>query len=261
VFTAAHRLHALARLQPSGWRTAADALIAFLRRHQLGAANGWPADAPEFGGFGLGAVEPRHPRGGDLVGLAAVAAVLRALVAAEVTRDDTLFVQARAFVARCQCDDGGFRYAPLDDWRGSKAGFTRDANGREVARSHGTATCDGILALLALGDRQDDPPLARALAWIERNATTTVPGLQQATDPTIEPSLRLYWAASLAAVAGALPDHPRAAAWRSLAASCAAERQISDGGFLGVSPLMKEDDPLVATLLGLAAVSAQSTPP
>ena len=256
-FTAAHRLHALALRRPEGWRATADELVAFLRRHQLGASNGWPADAPETGGFGLGAVEPRHPLGGDMVGLAAVAAVLQALVAADVPRDDTLFVQARTFVQRCQCTDGGFRYAPVEDWRGTKAGFARDETGREVPRSHGTATCDGILALLALGERPIQPALARALAWLEHNAAATMPGLQHTTDPTLEPSMRLYWAESLAAVARALPAHPRAATWQTFAVSIARERQQRDGSFLGLATTMKEDDPLVATALALLATGAR----
>ncbi|MBL8752066.1 MAG: hypothetical protein JNK15_02090 [Planctomycetes bacterium] len=261
VFTAAHQLHTLAVLRPDGWRPTADELVAFLRRHQLGPANGWPPDAPESGGFGLGAKEPQHPRGGDLVGLATQAAVLRALAAADVPPDDPMVASARAFVQRCQCDDGGFRYAPVDDWRGTKAGDTREANGRDVPRSHGSATCDGILALLAAGDRADTPAVARALDWLGRRAAAQVPGLEHAADPTLEPSLRLYWAASLAAVARALPDDARAAGWRSLAGAIATGRQQPDGSFRGLAASMKEDDPLVATLLGLSALPHDSKQP
>jgi len=255
-YTAAHRLHALALARPPGWREQADALLAWLRSRQLAAAQGWPTAAPEHGAFGLGAAPPQHPDGGDLVGLAVTTAVLEAAAASELPRDDVLFTAARIFVERCQGDDGGFVYAPTGDWRASKAGHERGPDGPPRARSYGTTTCDGIRALLALGEPAGAPRVQRALAWLDAHAGSEVPGLTAAADRLLEPSLRLYWLATLGAVARAVPAHPRAATWRELVHRELVKLQLSSGRFVGLAAAMKEDDPLIATLLGCSGLIA-----
>lgn len=255
-YTAAHRLHALAATRPDGWREQADTLIAWLRSRQLTASLGWAPTAPEHGAFALGDVVPQHPRGGDLAGLAVTTAVLEALAASDVPRHDPLFTTARVFVERCQGDDGGFVYAPGDDWRATKAGHERRADGTSQPRSYGTTTCDGIRALLALGEPATAPRVQRALSWLDARVGTAVPGFEKAADRLLEPSLRLYWLATLAAVARAVPEHPRAAAWRQLVGRELAAHQLSNGRFVGLAAAMKEDDPFVATVLGLSALAA-----
>lgn len=256
-FTAAHRLHALALAHPEGWRRQADELLVFLHQRQLGEAQGWPPDAPEFGSFGLGDRLPHHPDGGDLAGLAVTTAVLEAAAASGLPPTDPLFRQARTFVERCQRSDGdgGFFGAPTEDWHATKAGFERSERGEPRPRSYGTATADGVLALLALGDPLDSRRVQQALAWLDEHTGRMVPGLQYAAEATLEPSLRLYWLARLAAVARAAPAHPRAAKWRQLVLTEMSRQQSSNGRFVGLAAAMKEDDALVATALGLSALA------
>ncbi len=261
IYTAAHRLHALAWLRRDGWREQADTLVALLRRRQLTEAQGWSPDAPEYGGFGLGDRDARHPEGADLVGLSATTAVLEALAAAKVPSGDPIVLAARTFVERCQRlpgagGDGGFCFAPTRDWRAAKAGFVPATNGDDAwPRSYGTATADGVRALLACGHGADSPRVQHALDWLDQNTSERVPGMAAADDPTLEPSLRLYWLATLAAVARAVPHHPRAPEWLRLATAGAGAQQHSDGSFAGLGAAMKEDDPLVATALGLWAIA------
>jgi hypothetical protein len=259
LYTAAHRLHALAWRGRDGWRAQAEPLVALLRRRQLADAQGWPHDAPEYGGFGLGDRDVRHPEGADMVSLSVTTAVLEALAAARVPADDAMVRAARTFVERCQHfergpGDGGFCFTPTRDWRATKAGFLR-LGADEWPRSYGTATADGVRALLACGHDAATPRVRAALAWLEARAAERVPGMDGATDPTLEPSLRLYWFASLAAVARAVPSHPQALAWQRLAAVGAGALQHADGRFVGLGEAMKENDPLVATALGLWATA------
>lgn len=253
-YTAALRLHTLVLQQPEGWRDDAAALLTFLREHQLVTTNGWPREAPEFGGFGLGDRLPVSPLGGELVGLSVTMTVLEAVAAAAragVAVDPALLADARVFVERCQRfgagGDGGFCFAPTTDWRATKAGF--DAG--NVPRSYGTATVDGARALLALGDAAASPRVAAALRWLAKRGVEFVPGLDDEVGRAIEPSLRLYWFQSLAALVRRVPEHPAAPRWREAITQGLTAALRADGSYLGFGVVMKEDDPLVATALAL----------
>ncbi len=257
-YTAALRLHTLALLQPEGWRDDAAALLTFLREHQLVTTNGWPREAPEFGGFGLGDRRPVFPLGGELVGLSVTTTVLEAVVAAAragIVVEAAVLAEARIFVERCQRfgagggagGDGGFCFAPTTDWRATKAGF--DAG--NVPRSYGTATADGARALLALGDDAASPRVAAALRWLAKRGAQFVPGLDDDVGRVMEPSLRLYWFHSLAGLVRAVPEHPAAPGWREMITRGVAAARRADGSYCGFGVVMKEDDPLVATALAL----------
>src|SRR5438045_4557997 len=86
--------------------------------------------------------------------------VLQALAAAGVSTADPVFQRARVFVERCQNPDGGFFFSTvvLD---ANKAG--EEGKGY---RSYGTATADGILALLAMGTRPDSERVRSAMRWL-----------------------------------------------------------------------------------------------
>lgn len=258
VFTAAHRLHALAILRPAGWQAQATTLVQWLERQQLSERQGWQSDDLPYGGFGLGDREHPKPLGADLIGLATVTAVVEALRAADVAVDHSIVKRARTFVWRCQQfghddDDGGFCYAPTGDWRAAKAGSDRAPDGRAQPRSYGTATADGLRALLACGETAGGERVGAAVGWLRRHGTpSAVPGL---TEPMLENSLRLYWwqSAARAGRTGAWPDSD--ASLQPLRQPLAAQ-QRANGAFAGLGMAMKEDDPLVATALALLALGA-----
>jgi hypothetical protein len=245
-YTLAAHLHALMLLRPPAFRSEAERLVARLRAVQCNEANGWSRADAVFGGFGLGDQEPQKPTGAELVTLSVTAGVLEALAAAGVAASDPMVTDARVFVDRCQhfgdAADGGFCAAPTGDARGAKGGV--DAGGRP--RSYGTATADGLAALLAAGEPASAPRVRAAAQWLETNATIAVPGL----GPDFEPSLRVYWAAALA--------RARRAAGLAVGpdpSSIVLPLQAADGSFAGLGRAMKEDDPVVATVLALVALA------
>jgi squalene-hopene/tetraprenyl-beta-curcumene cyclase len=248
-YTSALLLQALALLQPAGWRERANQQVARLRRVQLDESLGWREDDDAFGAFGFGLRREPKPLGAGLVDIALQRTVLEALRAAGVPAGDPVVRRALAFVRRCQQADGAFCFAPSPPFRASKAGFARGADGREHPLGYGTATADGLRALLAGGAGDGDPAVVAARAWLLRQpALLPVPGLPLDAAPPVEPALRFYWFATRAAVTQPLP--PRAELLRELAA-----RQRADGSFAG-EPGMKEDEPLVATCHALAALAS-----
>jgi hypothetical protein len=261
-YTSAHYLHALVRLRPPGSAERIAQQIARLRRLQLDEDEGWQPSDFAYGAFGFGVRSEPRPLGAELVDVSLVASVVEALRAAGVGAADPVIVRARAFVARCQRlrseadpgGDGGFFFTPEPDFRASKAGLEKGADGVERPRTYGTATGDGIRALLLCGAGAADPGLAAARAWLERHLDFEhVPGLPRDAAPPVEPALRFYWWATLARTLRAL-GWP--GGWREQLVAAVAKHQRADGGFAGFSDLMKEDDPVVATCLALLALGA-----
>lgn len=252
-YTLACHLHALTILQPKDWQSTARRLLARLRLLQFNPQNGWSESEPAFGGFGLGDRPPTAKDAAELVTLSTTVAALAAARAAGVKVDDPLVVQARTYIERCQHFDpsngdldrhGGFFAAPTDEWRGGKGGSYDDGG----KRAYGTATADGLRGLLLCGHATDTPRVAAAAAWLERNGDLPVPGLLA----EFEPALRCYWAAARAEAAVARDrEVPPAPGWLL-------ERQRSDGAlagaFVGFDAAMKEDEPVVATILALRAL-------
>lgn len=146
--------------------------------------------------------------------------------------------------------DGGFYFSPIA-LSANKAPY--DPN-QHCWPSYATATCDGALALLAAGGSPHDPKLQAAIRWLRRYPEVDYP----AGIPTDHPepwgdSVRFYHYAV------------RAEAWRKLGfpqaeldrlAAALIARQREDGSFVNsVSPLMKEDDPLLCTALAVVALA------
>jgi hypothetical protein len=129
-------------------------------------------------------------------------------------------------------------------------------------RSYGTATCDGLLALAALNAHparpnttaatrpaaaaSSEPAWTAALDWFARLDTWDVA-------PGGTPALWFYWCARLMEVAEHFPDARRQAA-RTAVAAAIIDRQRADGSWANPEPAMREDDPLIATPLAIAAL-------
>jgi hypothetical protein len=148
--------------------------------------------------------------------------------------------------------DGGFYFSPvvLQANKGGEA-----AQGRPYFRSYASATCDGILALLAAGVAADDERIRSAAGWLERHPR--IDYSEGIPEDGLEPwgqALRFYHIATRADVYRRLN---RPGAWRAETARLLAGWQSDDGSFRnGDSPLMKEDDRLLATTLAVSALRA-----
>ena len=226
-----------------------------VERLRISPALGWPADAAACGAWGDAPSPPRLPHGdapppdmlapnvsATLLGLRAIAADNAAL----------------PFLARCQNfapGDGGFFFA-IDDPVRNKAGVA--SRGRY--RSYGSATCDGVLALVACGVASDDPRMRAAFAWLREHAAGARHSGEWPADRVDDrESLRYYHAQALAAVLAVAAKSPSMQDWaaeqrRALTADLLAE-QRPDGAWEGVCPNSFEDDPLVATAFAIRALS------
>ena len=147
--------------------------------------------------------------------------------------------------------DGGFYFSPV----------VLDANKGRLEqtptphwRSYATATCDGILALLAASVPADDDRVTAAVAWLKRHTDVDYP--QGVPSDYPEPwgeAIRFYHYSVRAEVYRQL-DFP--AADRAALAAAVVKQQREDGSFVNTaSPLMKEDDPVLCTALAVVALT------
>lgn len=161
--------------------------------------------------------------------------------------------RSAAWTSRCQQKDGGFCFTPEPMSLNNKADFRDEA--RHEPRAYGTATCDGIRALLAAGVKSDDKRIVRAVAWLaERPSLELVPGFE-GLPPELgwQRGLRFYYYSTLAQVLPLLPATDVAARRKALL-EMLLKLQRGDGSFLNESDRMRENDPLIATGLGVVAL-------
>ena len=232
-------------------------LSAGLQQAQRTERNGWSREDREYGGWGWDSPRREDRSVTSPANISITATVLKALSASQTISDETR-AAALVFVERCQQrkqtgGDGGFVFTPVGPHPLNKAGWSIDPNGVTQVRPYRTATCDGVIALRALGRDRDAPQVAAGWTWL-RNAYA-VEGA--ASDPRLEAGrggLDFYEAAVLAALledfADSCPnDLPSQWAERLL------RSQQPDGSWRNPQPGMREDDPLIATALSVLALT------
>lgn len=206
----------------------ADLMAAALRAQQFTEANGWTPEHAAYGAWGMGGPIRRPPYTGHVD----LSMTRHALQAVPDKR-------ALTYLERCQNPDGGFLFSTV----------VLDANKAGEGKSYGTATADGVLALLALG-----APADRALDWLSKHHRVDgVPGFDEGTAKWQGGMLYYYLAASAQAFRAAKSGPP---GWKDGMVRALIGRQREDGSFRNASFLMKEDDPLIATTLALLALEA-----
>ncbi len=239
-YSTAFALRALVEVRPPGWRGEAERMIGWLRGQQFCEGGGWKPADPPYGGWGMGGTPLRPPNAGH-VDLSMTRHVVEALRAAGIPPHDPALARVWTYLGRCDnVDDGGFSFSPVVD-EANKAGAEK---GRY--RSYGTAVADGLRTLAAL---EGSPRRIEAgRAWLARNHRAhEVPGFDHHPDLRWRQGLYYYYAA---AVAPYLSPEQRAGLHDELAA-----RQRPDGSWSNPEPLVKEDDPLIATPLALLALA------
>lgn len=244
-YTAAFTLLALAEVRPDGWEELAARIVGWLRRVQWTGARGVQPEHPAFGGFDTG-IEAAPLPGGVVPGvdLSTTSWVLAGVRAAGVPAEDPLVRAALAFVQRCQQQpgNGGFVFAPTAAHRPPKAGD---------GITYGTATADGLRALVLCGLPPDHERVVAAREWlVQRFQVDRVPGFP-ADRAAFERGLRIYWLCAASRAFDLLDAAPDA---RAAIRAHIVALQRPDGSVVGASALMKEDDPLVATPLALLAL-------
>lgn len=227
----------------------------YLLSAQVAEERGFAADHPQYGGWDfLGQEDAQGITTGTNISV--TAQVLAALAGDQAAdkRVATAVQRAKAWVLRCQQPDGGFCFTTEPMSLNNKAGFLDEQRLRP--RSYGTATCDGILALVAIGMDPAAEPIHKAVAWLrERKSLELVPGFED-LPPELgwQRGLRFYYYAALAQVLPLLPDPERTTRREALLKLLIAA-QRADGGFVSDSDRMRENDPLIATSLAIIALA------
>ncbi len=211
--------------------------VNYLLSRQFCEADGWREADPAFGAWGMGG-DRRTPPDAGHVDLSMTRHVLEALSSSGIQPDSPVMQRARVFLARCQNEDGGFRFSTV----------VLDANKAGESTSYGTATADGVISLLAAG--ADQARVQAAKAWLLRHhRPDAAPGFSGEAYGRWPQGLRFYYAAASAQAFRLLglprdPDQDRL---------LRAERR-RDGSWVNPEPLVKEDDPLIATGFALSAL-------
>jgi len=159
---------------------------------------------------------------------------------------------AKEYTLRCQQPDGGFAFTCEPASLNNKAAYRDDK--LTQPRAYGTATADGIRALLACGMKPTDEPVTKALTWIsQRPGLEIVPGFE-ALPPEAgwQRGLRFYYYASLSKL---LRHYPDASTRKATLAEHLTALQSDDGTWLNSSDRMRENDPLIATSLAIVALA------
>lgn len=253
------------------------AWLGYLRDRQLSEPNGWQPEDKFYGGWGYAPEIPHRLRDSSELSplaepnISATVFALEALRAAGVDASAEEIKKAQRFVERCQnvpnegaeptaFDDGGFFFLQTDPFR-NKAGIAgRDPQGRERYASYGSATADGLRALLLCGESRDSPRAQAAFQWLADNFTVEHQPGRFAVEAARD-SVYFYYCRSTALLldqfAAAAEAHGiTGTRWAEYLARELIERQREDGSWINADVEVREDDPFVATSLAMAALSA-----
>ncbi|MBI5366815.1 MAG: PDZ domain-containing protein [Planctomycetes bacterium] len=198
-----------------------------------------------------------------------VSFVMDGLHAAALPLDRPAWSKALGFLRRCQSleddpalvteqDDGGFFFNP----RASKAGEVSYPGNRIKFRSYGSATCDGLRALLAAGVAKDDPRVAAAYAWLEKHYTLREnPGFLADLPVAYWSGIFFYYyhglARALDCYGGEVLTTPDGAQhyWAREIGDWLSTLQKKEGHWVNPNNVMNEDDPLLSTSLALITLN------
>jgi Prenyltransferase and squalene oxidase repeat len=264
---------ALSKVSVPGGREAISAFVADLRRRQLVEPLGWTAADSAFGAWGY-AVEPSRKRehahtvDGDLSSTLFAIGALRLVGGAMA--DDPAIRKALRFVERCQnfdrgdptLDDGGFFLTPTDPARNKAGPHSKpDQLGHDRFHSYGSATADGLRALMRCGLPPDNPRVVGALGWLQRNfSASTVPGTFEGSREQDRDATYFYYCWSLSHAFRSMGIRTfelngRKVDWAGEMATELLRRRRPEGTWSNPFSASKEDDPLVATPFALGALA------
>ncbi len=279
VYSASAAVIALTFLNIPESRLARDAWLRELRRRQLNEDLGWGPDDPAYGGWGYSIEPPSRDDADSSPGrhidadISSTLFAVGALRIAGSSAEDPAIRAALTFVERCQnvaaddraadpqYDDGGFFFTTTDPVR-NKAGVAgKDRHGRTRYHSYGSATADGLRALMRCGLDKDHPRVVAARTWIERHfSASSNPGTFEPAREGDRDATYFYYAWSVAhafrslGVAESRSDG-RTTTWAEALAAELIRRQRDDGTWSNRFTASKEDDPLVATPFAAGALA------
>jgi hypothetical protein len=253
----------------------AELMYSYLVAAQFTEGNGFATSDAAYGGWGLDA--PREPGNPGHMDLAHSRRALAALRAFGPARGHSPFTRGELFLRVVQRHpkalavprlsarhggqathapyDGGFFFSPIVEQ--ANKGRTEpavDGSHAPYFRSYATATCDGVLALLACGISRTDVRVVKAMEWLQAHEDFDYPeGVPRDHPEPWGEAIRFYHYAVRAEAYDAL-EWP--GDWRTKLSAAVAKTQAAEGSFRnGASPLMKEDDPILCTALAIVALA------
>jgi squalene-hopene/tetraprenyl-beta-curcumene cyclase len=265
VYTASASAIVLTRVGIPGGTRARDAWLAEVRRRQLDESLGWSPDDPPYGGWGYATTPSSAQMKAPDADLSSTLFAVGALGVANTGTDAPAVARALRFVERCQnfagpdggdpaFDDGGFFFSTADPVRNKAGAAGTDRSGRARHHSYGSATADGLRALLRCGLAVDHPRVVAARSWLTRRfEAATNPGTFEPIREPEREATYFYYAWSMAHAARALGT-AITVPWCEPLARELLRRQRPDGTWVNRFTASKEDDPLVATSFAAGAL-------
>ena len=209
--------------------------------------------------------------------LAATVFALAALRSAKVPAGDPAYAAALVFVKRCQnfsdepsaadrkFDDGGFFFIPNDELQNKAGAAGKDRHGRARFHSYGTMTADGLRALVRCVLSAEEPRVAAARRWLERNFNAAHnPGVFAAEREELRDSTYYYWVWAVAhafqslrvrTIETSVEGGGKKTDWAVALTEELLRRQRQDGAWANRFTDAKEDDPLIATPWAASALA------
>ncbi len=241
---------------------------AYLIGEQFAEHRGFDSSSPAYGGWGFGGRLADSDTGHmDLAHTRRVVEALRDaggvdLAVFKRTEAFLRFVQRHPTDDRAQPPhqsttvsyDGGFYFSPIVT--DANKGRIEDQHFGSHFRSYATATCDGLLALMAAGVPRDDERVVAAKCWLGQHPRLDYPaGVPSDHPESWGEAIRFYHLAVRAEVFAELGEPHQHAKWREQFVALLADAQRDDGSFVNTaSHLMKDDDPLLCTTLAVIAL-------
>ena len=258
VYATAMTLHAAARTEAEEQRMPFHKCLGWLLDQQLPAYGDW-AESPARGGWPMGGASRPKASQALHVDLSMTRRALQALAAwgmmdssggvgSRPGEGSSIFAAGRRaaidLVSRSQTPDGGFVYSA------ASPGLNKAGPGK----GYGSATCDGLLALAALGVPEPHPWVQQGLTFLRSvHRTDRNPGLEGSHMSAFAVAMKGYYRAASASVYARFGwSHGQAEAMSAAVRS----EQRSDGSWKSDEVLQKEDDPLISTAFALQALAA-----
>lgn len=242
----------LNRLDKEGkWR---EFLLSFQAQEKLG----WTPKDLSYGGWSYAMQPPVKAKDGPIPTLsqANLPSTLFALGGLSLSAQgipEEAQKRARVFLERCQNypkGDGGFFASPTDE----------SMNKAAESRSYGSATSDGLRALLLCGYKLEEERVIAAREWLDKHLSSTLhPGDFPQGRYYDRDSLYFYYLWSTAHALGALQRAgaeltPQEKAWFQEVERELISLQKEDGSWSNTASATREDEALVATPMALAVL-------
>ncbi|MDA8774131.1 terpene cyclase/mutase family protein [Opitutales bacterium] len=267
-YSTSYALHCFLRFGNKNDQESIKNMINYLQNQQFSEGSGFPQNSPAHGGWGFGINQ--KPTMGSFVDLAHTRRILQSLNDAN-SITNRIKSRSEYFLNRLQKRkevpndsqikwipeygyDGGFFSSPTIAYANKGRTLVDQDSGEKYFRSYATATCDGLLSMIALDYDLNSREIKDAKNWLLQNQDWALPSGVPLDDPSPwAESMKFYNLMALAEVHSSLQI---SGSWKKNIVHFLAKRQTTDGSFINLDGrLMKEDDPLISTTYAIVALN------